>query len=265
MHFTLLDGMLNRWRGLRNVRRSPQSRRLQVEMMEGRQLLSGDPLMLINSPSVIEGTGGSTTVIFTVSLIGAASEPVTVDYQTVNNTAVAGSDYNEMDGTLTFAPGQTSQVISVPIVTDSRVEQTEAFGMQLSNASNARIIVSRGNGLIVDDDAPVDPKLSINDVRMTRGLHGSTSMVFTVSLNTTLTDPVTVRANTRDVTARAGSDYESKSQWLTFQPGERTQQFVVTIYGTPKVTSTKVFFVELSGTDLPFTRRIGAGLLIYGA
>ncbi len=41
-------------------------------------------------------------------------------------------------------------------------------------------------------------------------------MTFTVSLNEALTYPVTVTATTEDLTAKAGINYQAKSQVLTF-------------------------------------------------
>ena len=49
------------------------------------------------------------TLSATVSLSGASSEDVTVNYATSNGTANAGSDYTSTTGTLTFAAGDTSK------------------------------------------------------------------------------------------------------------------------------------------------------------
>jgi glucose/arabinose dehydrogenase/PKD repeat protein len=51
-----------------------------------------------------------------VQLTAASTEPVTVTYTTEDGTATAGVDYTATSGTLTFAPGQTSMVVSVPLI-----------------------------------------------------------------------------------------------------------------------------------------------------
>src|SRR5262249_17460063 len=71
------------------------------------------PTVSINSVSQLEGNSGTTAYTFTVSLSAASTSTVTVNYATANGTASAGSDYLATSGTLTFAPGQTQQTITV--------------------------------------------------------------------------------------------------------------------------------------------------------
>ena len=59
----------------------------------------------INDVMVTEGNTGSTTATFTVTLSAASNQGVTVHYQTANGTATAGSEYQFLSGTLTFAAG----------------------------------------------------------------------------------------------------------------------------------------------------------------
>lgn len=101
---------------------------------------------------------------FTVTLTPAASQTVTVDYATDNKTALAGSDYNTESGTLTFNPGETQKTISVTIIDDADVEPSELFHVNLSNATNAAISDTQGDGTIQDNDvAPPAAKLTFED------------------------------------------------------------------------------------------------------
>lgn len=54
--------------------------------------------------------------VFTVSLSSTYAADVTVDYATADQTATAGVDYTAVSGTLTFAPGETSKTVVVPIL-----------------------------------------------------------------------------------------------------------------------------------------------------
>ena len=92
---------------------------------------------------------------FTVSLSGPQPAPVTVDFATADGTATAGSDYTAATGTVTFAPGVTSQQVTVQTLQDTAVEGTENFNVNLSNPSaNATILDGTGVGTILDDDVP---------------------------------------------------------------------------------------------------------------
>ncbi|MBD2144597.1 S8 family serine peptidase [Sphaerospermopsis sp. FACHB-1194] len=89
--------------------------------------------------TVVEGNTSPQNVTYTVTLSSASTETVTVQYATVGNTAIAGSDYTTTSGTLTFAPGVTSQVINIPILNDDLNEADETFTLTLSSPTNANL------------------------------------------------------------------------------------------------------------------------------
>jgi LPXTG-site transpeptidase (sortase) family protein len=99
---------------------------------------------------------------FTVSLSNPSSSTITVDYGTSDNTAIAGADYTTTSNVLTFAPGETSKTLGVPILEDLIDEPAETFFVNLSNPTNSTITDPTGVGTILDND-PI-PSISINDV-----------------------------------------------------------------------------------------------------
>jgi glucose/arabinose dehydrogenase len=113
------------------------------------------PTISINDVSVNEGDSGTTNAAFTVSLSNASSQTITVNYATADNTAIAGTDYTNASSTLTFTPGQTSQLLNVGINGDVLNEESVSFNVNLTAPVNATISDSQGVGTIVDDDAPV--------------------------------------------------------------------------------------------------------------
>ena len=92
----------------------------------------------------------SSQASFAVTLESASASPVTVNYATANGTAVAGTDYTQTSGTLTFAPGVTSQTVNVPITTIATGGPTKTFTMNLSGASGATISHGQGTGSILN-------------------------------------------------------------------------------------------------------------------
>jgi urease beta subunit len=117
-------------------------------------ILDDEPRISINNVSQKEGNGnGTTSFVFTVTLLAPYDQPVTVNYATVNGTATAGNDYVAKSGTITFAPGETSKTITIVVNRDKNLESNETFFVDLSGASNnALISKSRGIGTILDDD-----------------------------------------------------------------------------------------------------------------
>lgn len=82
---------------------------------------------------------------------------VTIEYNTNAISATAGSDYTPTSGTLSFAPGQTVGVITVPLLDDANVEPIETFSVTLDNpGGGAELLVPRTSTVsIVDDESPL--------------------------------------------------------------------------------------------------------------
>ncbi|MFN8531110.1 MAG: Calx-beta domain-containing protein [Anaerolineae bacterium] len=88
--------------------------------------------------------------------------------------------------------------------------------------------------------------LSINDVTLNEGDSGTTSFIFTVSLNNPSGQTVTVDYATADGTAAQPADYTITSGTLTFTPGVTSQQITVAVNGDTTVEGDETFFVNLS-------------------
>ncbi|WP_305791096.1 Calx-beta domain-containing protein, partial [Dolichospermum sp. UHCC 0352] len=112
----------------------------------------GLPTLSINDVTITEGNSGTTNAVFTVTRSGTASQPITVNYATANGTATAGSDFTNTTGTLTFATNETTKTITILILGDTSVEGNETFFVNLSNATNATIADTQGQGTINNDD-----------------------------------------------------------------------------------------------------------------
>jgi endoglucanase len=84
---------------------------------------------------------------------------VTVNYATGSGTAVAGADYLTTAGRLTFARGETSKTLQIPVIGDRVREPDETLFVNLSGAQGARIADGRGVVTITDDE----PRVSIGD------------------------------------------------------------------------------------------------------
>ena len=138
------------------------------------------PELTVNDVTVTEGDSGSLDANFTVSLTPVSGRQVTVQYATANGSAIAPGDYTATSGSLTFAPGQTTKTVSVPVNGDALDEIDETFNLNLSVPANATILDGVGLGTIVDNDGL--PSLSVNDVTVTEGNGGGVNAVFTVSL-----------------------------------------------------------------------------------
>ena len=107
------------------------------------------PTLNVLDTAVNEADG---SVGFLVTLSPAASGTVTVDYTTVDGTAVEPADYEATSGTVTFAPGETRKSTAlVPIVDDGEEDSGETFRLVLSSPTGSD--AHNGAAVIADAEA----------------------------------------------------------------------------------------------------------------
>ena len=113
--------------------------------------VAGPPAVSVSDATVQEAEGA--VLVFTATLSHASSRTVTVDYATSDGSAQAGSDYTAKTGTLTFNTGDTSQTVSVTVLTDSEDESQETLTLTLSNPSQATLDDATGTGTIENGES----------------------------------------------------------------------------------------------------------------
>lgn len=102
------------------------------------------------SVNVDEGAGSRTV---TVTRTGGDDGTVTVSYQTENNSAVAGQDYQQTQGTLTWPDNDDEpRNISIPILDDDSDESNENFRVRLSNPTGGATLGSINPITVVIND-----------------------------------------------------------------------------------------------------------------
>ncbi len=185
------------------------------------------------------------TANFTVWLDVANAAQVTVNYATSANTASNGWDYTHISGTLTFAPGQVSKTVSVPILNDAIAEAAENFYLILSSPSaNATIADNAGNATIIDNDAPSGtPVVAINDFTVDEAGKEAT---FVIMLDRPSTSVVSMNYATQNGTAKAGSDFVAVNGSLKFAPGETVKTVKVTLTNDAAFEASEAFNLVLS-------------------
>jgi probable HAF family extracellular repeat protein len=218
----------------------------------------GTPVANLGDVSVTEGHSGTRAASFTVTLSTAASQPVTLSYQTADGTATAGSDYQSASGSVTLATGQTSKSFTVLVNGDRTGEPNENFIVNLSNASGAVIGDAQGVATIVDDE----PRASISDVSKNEGHSGTSSFNFIVSLSAASTATVNIPYATANGSASSSEDYDAKSGVLSFAPGQTSKTITVSVRGDRKREGHEVFNVNVSpDSGAYFVYRVATGVI----
>ncbi|HEX8076608.1 MAG TPA: Calx-beta domain-containing protein, partial [Chthoniobacterales bacterium] len=105
-----------------------------------------------------EGNSGTTTYVFTVTKTGATEITANVNYNTLDGTATAPSDFTAIgSGSFIFAPTDTTKQITVQVNGDLAVESDETFTVHLASPLNATISDADGTGTILNDDLSPSP------------------------------------------------------------------------------------------------------------
>lgn len=108
---------------------------------------STTPSISINDITVNES---QSTAQLTVSLSAPSANTARASYKTVNGTASHPKDFTRKTGDIVFAPGVTSQVITISIIPDNKAEPDEYFDVQLQTPAGATISDNNGRVTITE-------------------------------------------------------------------------------------------------------------------
>nr|NCR55191.1 hyalin [Microcystis aeruginosa L211-07] len=205
-----------------------------------------------------EGNSGSKAFTFTVTRADSTTGTNNV------NWAVAGTGTNPANasdfigglfpsGTLSFAAGEASKVITVSVQGDTTVEPNETFTVTLSNPTNgATITTATATGTINNDDVAV-PTLTIaaTSASQTEGNSGSKAFTFTVTraVNTTGSNNVNWAVTGTGTNPANATDFVGgvlPSGVVSFAAGETSKVITVNVQGDTTVEPNETFTVTLS-------------------
>ncbi|MFK7944731.1 MAG: Calx-beta domain-containing protein [Paracoccaceae bacterium] len=224
-------------------------------------------ILTIDSAAVTESD--SNFLDFVVTLSEPSLDSVTVNFRTLlDGTALNGDLDNNVtgssnNGTVTFAPGVTSQSIFIETNTDSLDEVDESIVIELFDPVGAELSggapVLRATGVILDNDG-AGPNLAmfVSDPVITEGDSGQSFAVFEVTLSQPAPSAFSAAFTTVDGTALAGQDYTATSGALTFVEGQQTASVSVPILGDLVGEAAEVFSLAVTPPSSPSIAAIGA-------
>ena len=186
-----------------------------------------EPALTLSGPAAPAREGEDASLAFTVTLAPVSGREVTVGYATADGTAAAPGDYAETNGTLTFAAGETTKTITVPVVDDEVDEPDETFTLMLSGPVNATLAAAEATGTITDDE--VTPTVTLALAPSSISEDGGESTV-TAMLSGASSEATTVTVSAAAVTPAESDDFElSTNTELTIAAGQTASTGTVTI------------------------------------
>lgn len=203
------------------------------------------PSVSVADVSVGEGTGGTTTAVFTVTQDKKGKSTIT--FSTVPGTATASADYIPRSGKIRFAGHKLTRTVSVTIVGDALDESDETFFLKLSGAKGAELADGEATGTILDNDAP--PSVSVGaPVSVPEGQTGDVAFATVdVTLSAASGLDVSVDWATAEGTATvADNDFVADAGQLDFAPGETSKTVLIEVVGDVTSEGDETFDVVLS-------------------
>ena len=217
------------------------------------------PVIRMDDIKIAEGDNGLHDADITVYLNTAATSDVSVSYTTSDGTAKNGSDYISESDTLVIPKGSKEGHIKISIQGDTTPETTENFRVELSNAMGAILLNSADTlsstvTITTDDDKNL-PVLAVKAKPVDEGSEDEfTDYPITFTLSSSPATDVTVHYETKDGTARDGSDYQGKSGDIIFLAGETQSTLNITVLGDIDIEDDEEFVLQLSNpTGLKFS------------
>lgn len=201
-----------------------------VVVVPGAALAAGcfpaPPAAYVADAIALEGAG---SLSFTVTLSVTSTSTVTVGFATADGSAVAPGDYRATSGTVSFAPGERTKTVAVPLAADALDEAPETLTLTLNAPTGATIGDGSARGTIADDDPAAG--ISIGDAGPSVNETGT--LTFPVRLSTASGQEASVSYATQDGTAHASKDYGPTSGRLVFTPGTTELTVTVPLLGDP--------------------------------
>ncbi|KQM69470.1 hypothetical protein ASE74_05645 [Pedobacter sp. Leaf216] len=184
---------------------------------------------------------------FTVTLSNPSSTDTQITY-TLGGTATEGSDYsNIVTKTITIPAGQTTGMITIPVLTDVFTESIETVIATLTALGNPLVTFSTTPATINILDANT-ASVSISTTPTVD--EGAGTATFTVTLNNAVQDAFSVNYTTANGTALAGIDYTATTGTLNFPANAAagtTLTFTVPINDDNIAEPSETFTATLSG------------------
>ncbi|AVP96018.1 hypothetical protein C7S18_01890 [Ahniella affigens] len=183
--------------------------------------------------------------VFSVERVNGSEGVASVTVQTSDGSAVAGSDYTATTGVLNFADGQTTQSISVPILSDTIAEGPETAQISLSNPTGGATISSPNTSLLTIQNVAAPGQLQFA-VATQSVAENAGSLTLTVSRTQGSEGAVSVLLSSSDGTATAGADYQPLSETVQFADGELSKTVTLTVLDDQLAEGVESLSVNLS-------------------
>jgi subtilase family serine protease len=148
-----------------------------------------------------------------------------------NGTATSPGDYDSTPVTVSFANGETSKTIAIPLVNDSTFEGNETVNLLLSSPTGGASIGTQNTATltIIDNDPPVPGTLAFSNATFSVNEDGTSVAAVTVTRTGGSDGAVSAIVSLTDGSATSPADYDSTPIVVSFANGEISKTISIPI------------------------------------
>jgi hypothetical protein len=197
-----------------------------------------------------EGRYGASEAVGELVIPVRLSEPsgmvATVDFQTSDDDAVAGEDYEPISTTLVFGPGLVERLVTSPIVADGIPEQREDFDVKLSNPVGCTFDIFQPHDAEVNIFDDLGLSFTVSSITVSED---NSTVGLTVEVSGYMDSDVECGWRTVAGTAIAGADYQESSGYAEIDAPDTQTTISIPLLEDDLAEGDEVFTVELFNCD----------------
>ena len=197
---------------------------------------------------------GPVNGVMTVTQTAVSATNTVISY-IVSGTAISGSDYTALSGTVTIPAGSTTATITIPVTNDAIVENAETVIVTLTAISSG--LPTLGATLTATNTIADNDSATVTIANTTDGAEaGPVNGVMTLT-QTAVSSVNTVVAYSISGTASSGSDYTALSGTVTIPAGSTTATISIPVINDAIVEGSETVIITLTS--------VSSGLATLGA
>lgn len=203
----------------------------------------------ITGTAVAKPPSGTANAVFAVTFNNPGSQPVAVNFNTADGTAHAGSDYVAASGTLMFAPGITTQPVTVQIFGGIPNASNLTFSVRITTVADGSILAT-GVGTILVPARPVQIVYTLLASPQSLAFIASASASTTITLQSENGVSETAQLSAAWIgTPPAGATFTPSSSSVTIPADAHDPASATLTVNTPATLSPGVFTLRVTSTS----------------
>ncbi|MBD2492423.1 Calx-beta domain-containing protein, partial [Aulosira sp. FACHB-615] len=218
-------------------------------------IISDDPIqpgtLSFSASQFSVNEDGTPVVAVTVTRTGGSDGEVSVILTPSNGTATASADYNNTPITVNFANGETSKIVTIPIVDDTQFESDETINLTLTNPTGGATLGTQNTATltIINNDSPQQGTLAFSNPTFSINEDGTPITAVTITRTGGSDGEVTATISLDDGSATAPQDYNNNPITVTFANGDNTPKIItIPIVNDTVVEGTETINLSLTNT-----------------